>query len=52
MNNALKFSLAGFTIETSEQAATIWHIVMMDPAKAYLIPQCRSVWEKLKAAGK
>lgn len=48
----MKFTLAGFTVETSEQAATIWFVVMQDPAKAYLIPQCRSVWEQLKAAGR
>lgn len=48
----MKFTLAGFTVETSEQAATIWFIAMQDPSKAYLLQQCKTVYNILKAAGK
>lgn len=48
----MKFALAGFIVTTSEEAATIWFIAMQDPNKKYLLKQCQSVYNQLKAAGK
>jgi hypothetical protein len=47
----MKFTLAGFTVETSEQAATIWFIAMQDSSKEYLLRQCENTYNTLKASG-